>query len=414
MILESIDHDLLAGDLGPAAQRAMQILRRYATVVEAEKFVSIESAHIDSCLYHGPSGLDFVNSFRNLGGRVRVPTTLNVAAIDLVHPEYREASPSLGKSQQSMTEAYLELGCQPTLTCAPYQRLRRPKAGQHIAWAESNAIVFANSCLGAKTDRYGDFTDLCAALTGRVPLAGLHLEENRRAELILDVVDPASCSMERDLYFSCLGYVLGEVAGTRVAAISGALEDTTEDEMKALGAAAASSGAVAMFHLVGVTPEAATIEQASGGNPDDIEVIAVGAGRLTTVLDRLCDVYPAEKVDAFCAGTPHFSLQEFERLAAQVKGRRAQRGVEVLVSTSREIASQIESAAWAGDLWAFGVKIVVDTCTYLTPVALGGNGIVVTNSAKWAHYAPGNIGRRTALMSLDRCIRCAESGVIVK
>jgi len=413
MILEQTDHLLLAGDLGPAARRAMQILEKYAPVVGAKKFVSIESAHIDSCLYHGPSGLDFVNSFRNLGGQVRVPTTLNVAAIDLVHPEYSQASPPLCAAQELMTRAYLELGCQATLTCAPYQRLRRPKPGQHIAWAESNAIVFANSCLGAKTDRYGDFTDLCAALTGRVPLAGLHLEENRLARLILDVVDLNSSGIERDLYFACLGYVLGAVAGTRVAAIRGAPLDSSEDEMKALGAAAASSGAVAMFHLVGVTPEAATLEQATGGNPDNIEVISVDSGQLTGVLDQLCEVEPGEKVGAFCAGTPHFSYQEFERMAERVRGRKARQGVEVLVSTSREISSQLDTAAWAENLWAFGVKIVVDTCTYLTPVALDGDGIVVTNSAKWAHYAPGNINRRGALMSLDRCIRCAESGTIV-
>jgi predicted aconitase len=414
MILEQTDQQLLAGELGPAAQRAMKILERYASVVGAKKFVSIESAHIDSCLYHGPSGLDFVNSFRNLGGRVLVPTTLNVAAIDLVHPEYREAAPLLGKAQQSMTEAYLELGCQPTLTCAPYQRLRRPRPGQHIAWAESNAIVFANSCLGAKTDRYGDFTDLCAALTGRVPLVGLHLEENRHASLILEVAGQDDSGLERDLYFACLGYVLGEVAGTRVAAIRGAPMDTTEDEMKALGAAAASSGAVAMFHLVGLTPEAATLHQATGGNPGDKERIEVDSGRLRGVLDQLCDVEPGEKVDAFCAGTPHFSFREFEHLARRVSGRRAQQGVEVLVSTSREILSQLGAASWADDLWAFGVRVVVDTCTYLTPVALEGDGVVVTNSAKWAHYAPGNINRRTALMSLDRCLRCAESGKIVK
>jgi hypothetical protein len=413
MILEQIDHQLLAGDFGPAARRAMQLLQKYAQVVGAKKFIGIESAHIDSCLYHGPSGLDFVNSFRDLDGRVRVPATLNVAAIDLVHPEYSQASFSLTAAQRSLTEAYLDLGCQPTLSCAPYQRLQRPKPGQHIAWAESNAIVFANSCLGAKTDRYGDFTDLCAALTGRVPLAGFHLDENRLASLILDVIDLKNSGLDRDLYFACLGYVLGAVAGSRVAAIRGAPADSTEDELKALGAAAASSGAVAMFHLVGVTPEAATLEQATGGNPANIEVISVGAGQLAGVLDQLCPVEPGEAVAAFCAGTPHFSCAEFRQLAQRVKGRKARPGVEVLVSTSREISAQLTTAEWANPLWEFGVKIIVDTCTYLTPVVLHGEGVVVTNSAKWAHYAPGTINQRSALMSIDRCIRCAENGRIV-
>ena len=414
MILEQIDQQLLSGELGPAARRAMQILHQYALVVDAQGFVSIESAHIDSCLYHGPSGLDFVNSFLDLGGRVRVPATLNVAAIDLVHPEYSQASSSLAEAQRAMARAYTDLGCQPTLTCAPYHRKERPKPGQHIAWAESNAIVFANSCLGARTDRYGDFTDLCAALTGRVPLAGLHLAENRLATFILDAVDLDSSGLERDLYFACLGYFLGAVAGTRVAVIQGAPADTSEDELKALGAAAASSGAVAMFHMVGVTPEADTLEQATGGSANRVKTIRVDSAQLNAILDQLCPVQPGEPVAALCAGTPHFSLQEFKHLAERVRGRKARQSVDVFISTSRETAGQLDSAHWADQLWEFGVKIIVDTCTYLTPVVLKGDGIIVTNSAKWAHYAPGTINSRSALMSMERCIRCAEQGKIVR
>ena len=414
MILEQIDQQLLSGEVGPAARRAMQILHQYALVVDAQSFVSIESAHIDSCLYHGPSGLDFVNSFLDLGGRVRVPATLNVAAIDLVHPEYSQASSSLTEAQRAMARAYTDLGCQPTLTCAPYHRKQRPKRGQHIAWAESNAIVFANSCLGARTDRYGDFTDLCAALTGRVPLAGLHLAENRLATFVLDTVDLHSSGLERDLYFACLGYFLGAVAGTRVAVIQGAPADTSEDELKALGAAAASSGAVAMFHMIGVTPEADTLEQATGGKANRVETIRVGSTQLNAILDQLCPVEPGEPVAALCAGTPHFSLQEFKHLAERVRGRKARQSVDVFISTSRETAGQLDSADWADQLWEFGVKIIVDTCTYLTPVVLRGEGIIVTNSAKWAHYAPGTINSRSALMSMERCIRCAEQGKIVR
>ena len=414
MILEQIDQQLLSGEVGPAARRAMQILHQYALVVDAQRFVSIESAHIDSCLYHGPSGLDFVNSFLDLGGRVRVPATLNVAAIDLVHPEYSQASSSLTEAQRAMARAYTDLGCQPTLTCAPYHRKQRPKRGQHIAWAESNAIVFANSCLGARTDRYGDFTDLCAALTGRVPLAGLHLAENRLATFILDTVDLDSSGLERDLYFACLGYFLGAVAGTRVAVIQGAPADTSEDELKALGAAAASSGAVAMFHMIGVTPEADTLEQATGGKENRVETVRVDSAQLNAILDQLCPVEPGEPVAALCAGTPHFSLQEFKHLAERVRGRKARQSVDVFISTSRETAGQLDSADWADQLWEFGVRIIVDTCTYLTPVVLRGEGIIVTNSAKWAHYAPGTINSRSALMSLERCIRCAEQGKIVR
>ena len=413
MILEQVDRQLLAGDFGRAAQRAMKLLVRYGEVLGADRFIDIESAHIDSCLYHGQSGLDFVNSFLGSGDRVRVPATLNVTAIDLVHPETSVVDPAVTADQRAMIEAYVELGCTPTLTCAPYHRLQRPGPGQHVAWAESNAIVFANSVLGARTDRYGDFTDFCAALTGRVPLAGLHRASNRAATLVLHVPGPGECGLDRDLYFAALGYCLGEVAGGRVAAIVGMPFDSQEDELKALGAAAASSGAVAMFHAVGVTPEAETLEQACAGSCSGLDPVELDSAALLRAASGLCQASPGEHVAAMCVGTPHFSLAEFEQLARLVRGRTAADAVQVLVSTSRETAARLQEENWAQDLWAFGVEIVVDTCTYLSPVALQGDGAVVTNSAKWAHYAPGNIRRRAALMGLKRCVRCAVAGEVV-
>ncbi|MEJ2382965.1 MAG: aconitase X catalytic domain-containing protein [Xanthomonadales bacterium] len=410
VFLEAIDKALLAGEFGAAAQRAMRLLLRYGEALEAPRFIDIASAHIDGCLYHGPSGLDFVRAFLGTDARVRVPTSLNVMAVDLVHPERFEASPALVDDQRELLQGYLELGCAPTLTCAPYQRLPRPAFGEHVAWAESNATVFVNSCLGARSDRYGDFTDLCAALTGRVPEAGLHRSENRRARLVLRVPAPERCAQDRDLWFACLGYLLGETAHDRVAVIVGAPPDSSEDELKALGAAAASSGSVALFHVLGVTPEASSLEDVLDAEQAPREV-ALAPEDFRGVAARLCRASEGEVVAAFCAGTPHFSLDEFRRLAVAVDGRRA--AVEVLVSTSRAIAERLESVSWAEPLWRFGVRLIVDTCTYLTPPALTGDGWVVTPSAKWAHYAPGTIGRRAALMSLERCVRCAVRGRIV-
>ena len=412
MFLEAIDKAMLAGEFGPATQRAMRLLQRYGEALGAARFIDIASAHIDGCLYHGPSGLDFVRSFLGSNARVRVPTSLNVMALDLVHPERFDAPTKLADDQRELLQGYLELGCEPTLTCAPYQRLPRPAFGEHVAWAESNATVFVNSCLGARSDRYGDFTDLCAALTGRVPEAGLHRSENRRARLLLRVPAPDACDLDRDLWFACLGYALGEIAGDRVAVIDGAPRDCSEDELKALGAAAASSGSVALFHVLGVTPEAPSLDEVLDQKEAPREVVLT-PGDLRRVAGRLCRAPQGEPVAAFCAGTPHFSLAEFRRLAAAVEGRRPAEGVDVLVSTSRAIAQQLETVPWAQPLWSFGVRLVVDTCTYLTPPVLAGDGWVVTPAAKWVHYAPGTIGRRAALMSLERCVRCAERGRIV-
>lgn len=413
MFLESIDKALLEGDLGASARRAMRLLLRYGEVLGAERFIDIESAHIDSCLYHGRSGLDFVQSLLDGVTKVRVRTTLNVTAFDLENPAVSAVSQETIDVQKSMVDAYLQLGCLPTLTCAPYQLRQRPAFGQHIAWAESNAIVFANSVLGARTDRYGDFTDICAALAGRVPLVGLHRGEQRLASLVLDVPTPQETDLERDLYFAGLGYLLGEKAGSRVAVLDGLPPDCSEDELKAVGAAAASSGGVAMFHATGVTPEAATLAEATGGNVDACERRRIDGVELAAVTERLDGVEAGLPVAALCVGTPHFSQAEFRRLAGFVDGAKAAPGVDVLVTTSRETATRLRQCEWFAPLERFGVQLVTDTCTYLLPAALRSDGVVVTNSAKFAHYGPGNTGRRSALMSLERCVRCAVAGEVV-
>lgn len=398
------DEALLEGAHGPAAARAMQLLLRYAAARGARRFLPITAAHIDGCLHHGPSSLDFARRFVDLGGRVRVPTTLNVAAVDLAHPENREGSPP-ATDQAELIRLHEALGCFPTLTCAPYQRLVRPRFGEHVAWAESNAIVFVNSVLGARTDRYGDFTDLLAALTGRVPAAGLHLARNRRPTRHFRVPEPNSAGLPRDLAFPAIGYALGEAAGSNVAVLSG-IAAASEDELKALGAAAASSGAVALFHIVGLTPEAPTPARA-----ETLPTQSLTTAALAAVVDRLCPLAPGEPVAALCFGTPHASLAEFRTLAAALANRRPAPGAELIVSTSREIAATVAADPAFDSLRKAGTRIVTDTCTYLTPARLGHpDGALLTTSAKWAHYAPANLRRRVGLVDLARGLASLEAG----
>jgi len=402
--LEPIDHALMDGAYGEASARAMAILMRYGQAADATRFVSIESAHIDGCLYHGPSSIDFVRRFVDIGGRVRVPTTLNVAAVDVTHPEWHCGPADLVPAQSELTDLHEQLGCIATLTCAPYQRMLRPAFGEHIAWAESNAIVFANSVLGARTDRYGDFADLCAALTGRVPMVGLHCDANRRAQLVVEMPTLDASSMERDLYFAVVGYVLGLRAPGQVPFLRGLPLDSSEDELKALGAAGASSGALALFHVEGVTPEA------GGQATDDLSLLSVTPADLAAAITSLCPVGTGEDVAAICLGTPHYSIGEFRTLNAAVDGRRLALGVTLFVSTSREIAAMVDADPAFARLRAFGVNLVVDTCTYVAPVVGRPDGAILTTSAKYAHYGPGNIKRRIGLMTLERCLRSAELG----
>jgi hypothetical protein len=408
---EPRDRDVLAGLDGEAARIAMSLLVRVAGITGADRFIDITCAHIDSCLWHGQAGLDFARRLADNGARVRVPTTLNVSSLDLLHPALFRGDAGTARSARQLMDAYVAMGCQPTWTCAPYQLARRPGLGEHIAWAESNAIVFANSVLGARTDRYGDFVDICAAVTGRVPYSGLHDPANRRGEIVFraDALDPRL--LAEDTFYAVLGHFIGRECGSAVPVITGLPADTGEDRLKALGAAAASSGAVAMFHAVGVTPEAPDLDAALRGNAAPEVLLDTTA--LRAARDELTTRAEGPLV-AVSLGTPHLSIAEFERLASLVRGVRFADHIDVWASTGRDVLRAADEAGFLETVEAAGVRIVTDTCTYITPILRRTDGIVMTDSAKWAWYAPGNLGVDVAFGSMAECVRSAAAGRIVR
>jgi predicted aconitase len=409
--LSHLDRDLLDGTHGPAARFAMGLLVRFAEAVGAERLIEAEAAHVDGCLYHGAVNLDFVEHLVRLGGQVRVPTTLNVGSVDLIHPELFRGDPAVGAAGARLMRAHEELGCVPTFTCAPYQTIFRPRPGAQIAWGESSAIVFANSVIGARTERYGDFIDLCCAMTGRVPYYGLHITENRRARVLVEIESVPAEWEEAGLACVAVGHRLGRRCGERVAAIVGLPRGTSEDDLKALGAVAASSGAVALFHAVGLTPEARTVEEACQGQAPE-ETIRLTAEELKETVRGLSTVPDSTPLAAVSLGTPHFSLAEFARLMPLLEGRRP--CVEVYVNTSRAVLEELEARGWARRLQVAGVTLVIDTCTYVTAILRDLSGAVMTNSGKWAYYAPGNLGVEVALGSLKDCLASARAGRVVR
>jgi predicted aconitase len=409
-VLSERDRAALAGEEGEAAALAMRIVVEMAGVLGAERLIDVTAAHVDGCLYHGVAGLEFAERLIAAGARVRVPTTLNVGYLDLLHPERYRGDAAIAANARRQMDAYVAMGCRATWTCAPYQLAERPAPGEHVAWAESNAIVFCNSVLGARTARYGDFIDIAAAITGRVPLAGLHRDEERLANLVVRLEGVPMRLLNSDVLFPVLGHLLGREAGSAVAAIVDLPEDTSEDRLKALGAAAASSGSVAMFHAIGITPEAPTIEAATGGAA--VPEITVTAARLRTARDELETANGGDRLGAVCVGTPHASLSELERLGELLGGERP--SVTLWVNTGREILAEAERRGVSAVLEGAGVRIVTDTCTYLSPLLGHVEGPVMTDSAKWAWYAPANIGVEVVFGSLEECIRSALAGRIVR
>ena len=411
VLLTDDERGLLAGSRGDGTALAMRLVTRLADAMGAQRLRPISGAHIDSCLYHGRSGLDFVEALAAGGAAVSVPTTLNVASLDLIHPELYRGPAETGAAARRLMASYVSLGCEPTWTCAPYQRRQRPGFGEHVAWAESNAIVFANSVLGARTHRYGDFIDIAAAVTGRVPDAGLHRSEERRATVVFDVTGISGGLLASDVAYPLLGFVVGRACGTSIPAIVGLPPDTSEDRLKALGAAAASSGSVAMFHAVGITPEAPTLDAACDGSvPADRRIVTTRDLRLAREALSTTVVAPLSTVSL---GTPHYSLTELGNLRRALLGRVIDANIDVYVSTGREILSAAAARGWVAELEAAGVIFVTDTCTYITPIINDRTGLAMTDSAKWAYYAPGNIGVDVVFASLRECVESAVAGVVV-
>ena len=411
LALSADEHSMLGGARGEAAARALRLVIAFGEAMGAKALLPISAAHIDGCLYHGQVSLDFVEQFVQLQGRVAVPTTLNVGSMDLIHPELFQGTTELATAGTRLMRAHEDLGCVATFTCAPYQTIFRPRLGDQIAWAESNAIVFANSVIGARTNRYGDFLDLAAALTGRAPAYGLHLTENRRARLVFAIEQRSTGADDAERTAIAIGAIIGARAGDLIPVIVGLDPKTTEDDLKALGAVAASAGGVAMFHAVGLTPEAPTLDAALQGEPPDA-VYPITVADLDAAIARLSTVPNGTALAAVSLGTPHFSLAEFERLMPLITS--APPCIPVYINTNRQTHAALVQRGWVKTLQDLGVTLVIDTCTYVTAIMKDIHGAVMTNSGKWAWYAPGNLGIGVAFGTLGECVDSAALGRVVR
>ena len=406
--LTQSDSAILDGRKGQAAALAMRVILTAARTERAPRLISIRSAHVDSCLYHGPSSLDFVRALLDGGASVSVPTTLNVGAIDREQPELFRGQREEAAAASELMDCYVRLGCQPTFTCAPYQLFTRPAFGTHVAWAESNAIAFGNSVIGLRTNRYGDFIDICAAITGRVPYSGFHVTRNRAARAVFTIGKDALSSADPDLLPALLGHHIGRASGGMVPAVVG-LKDAGigENWCKSFGSAAASSGSTGMFHIVGVTPEAPDLDSALQRRLPLMHKL-VSAEDLSRAHNQLTTAQASAVLGGVSIGTPHLSRQELVTIAEQLSGKRVK--VPTYATTSRDVLSAEPLAV--AKLHASGVTIIRDTCTYMTPI-MRPQGAVMTNSAKWAYYAPSLLGFKVLLASLNDCLLSALEGEIV-
>ena len=408
--LSERDQRFLAGEFGEAGKIAMRIILRAAQLEGADSLIDVDKAHIDGCFYHGPASLRFAGKLRQLGGRVRVPATMNALCVDRRQWRGLGVAEAVGRPSDDLADAYVEMGVEPTYTCAPYLLDGAPVFGQQIAWAESNAVVFANSVLGARTMKYPDYLDILVAITGRAPNADCHVVSRRLGTLRIDVPRP---QRPDDSFYAALGYHIGKLATNEIPIVCG-LEglSVSRDDLKAFGAAFATTSAAAMFHILGVTPEAKTLEEAAGP--------AGPARHLAVTTDDLRETWlelntaTTADVDLVSLGNPHFSLTECERLALLCAGRRKSDRVTVIVTCGRDVYEKAKAAGYAMRVADFGGRFMNDTCWCFIgePVVAHEVRNILTNSGKYAHYGPAAVNKGFHFGSLERCVEAACAGYV--
>jgi len=428
LVLSKEEIAMLEGDHGKAKQVAMRILSRAAVIQRASHLMKITQAHIDGCTYIGPGGLEFAQKLVALGGHVSVPTSLNSISVDRKRWRSLGVSPKLGEPAYALSEAYVSLGAKPTFTCAPYLLTSAPAKGDQIAWGESNAVMFANSVLGARTQKYADYLDICAAIVGRVPAAGPHLDENRLPTVILDVEQLTKKLFEHcgndqgNCFYPVLGYLCGLRAEACIPLIVGLLEGgakmPSHDDLKAFSAAFGTSGSAPMFHIAGVTPEA--LHVSSQFKDIVVETCELSVQDFTSAWSTLNNsgaVDGDDEVDLIAIGNPHLSLAECSALARtcqeqQIQDNEKRPQVSIVVTMGRDVFAAAESAGYTAILKNFGVKILTDTCWCMItePVVPKSSRTIMTNSGKYAHYGPGLVNRRFRFGSMRECVQAASTG----
>ncbi|KAL4923558.1 uncharacterized protein BDV17DRAFT_285341 [Aspergillus undulatus] len=398
------DKAILNGEKGTAASKAIEILLQYAYLQNAHQLTPVSRAHIDACIYTGPASTMIAQTFLAEGGRVAVPTTLNAISIDQRRWRELGVDEDFAREANRLANAYVAMGAKSSFTCAPYLLDSPPQFGESIGWAESNAVVFANSVLGARTQKYPDLIDVCIALSGRAPLARAQTAEGRIPTVCVNI-DVKDCQTLEDAFYPLLGYAIGKVVGGGIPLITDLETKPTISDLKAFGASFATTAAAPMFHIAGVTPEAAQFQAA------ELPCIKLTNDNLRAALNELTTAKD-NSVGLVSLGNPHFSLEEFASLAKVCATRHKAQSVQVIITTSRETYAQASAAGYVSIIEAFGGEILTDTCWCMISVSVIRVDVInlMTNSAKYAHYAPGIVHRGVHFGSLRGCVTAAETG----
>lgn len=387
MLLTTEQEKILKGSGGGVLERQMRLLVRLGEIYHATRMVAIGSAQISGISYKsiGEPGLEFLEDIAAQGVKVKVLSFLNPAGIDIENWQELGFPPAFAEKQKRILAAFAAMGAVISATCTPYLAGNLPCFGEHIAWSESSAVSFANSVLGARTTREGGPSALAAALCGFTPEYGLHLPENRKPQIVVRV----TAKLESNADFGALGYTVGKIVQNQIPYFIG-IAEANVDNLKALGAAMAASGAVALYHVAGITPEAAQMETGH------LSTVEIGEKELQATYAKL---NTGNEPDLVVMGCPHASLREIMAIAKKLDGKRLRK--PLWICTSRMMKDAATRMGLTASIEKAGGKIVADTCMVVSPIEDMGIRTMGVDSGKAANYLPGFCQQQVVFKKID-------------
>ena len=396
MYLTPEEKDILAGKAGPAAQKAMTILETLGRIYGAKHMLPAASVQISGVSYANLSeaGLEWLSEMAAGGGRAQVFTTLNPAGMDVENYQLLGIDETFAENQRRVLDAFEKMGVVTTCSCTPYLFGNLPRFGEHIAWAESSAVCFANAVLGARTNREGGPSALAASLTGRTPAYGYHLDQNRLPTIHFRVDAELSDTHDFGALGKAIGDQLGSSGSTAPVPMLTGITDASLESLKSFCASIATYGGLALFHIQGITPEAHNFDL-----PPNTRIIT--QKEIDRAKEDLVSA-SADEVDFVSLGCPHLSLQEIQRIANLLEGKHVTK--EFWITTSRPVKGMADRMGYTKIIEAAGAKFATDTCCVVAPIE-GRFRALATDSAKACYYASARNHFKTRLLSFDEVIR---------